>query len=205
MAKEIRVPQLGESVTEATIGKWFKAEGDAVKVDEPLVELETDKVTVEVPAPAARRPVIDRSATRADRECRRAPWRHRGRRGGCCRSAQGGGKARKSRRAEEGGRASASGCRERRGQAAVARGAQDRRREQARSRRSIAGSGKDGRLTKGDVLAEITKPTPPPAFQLPPAAPAQPAVLKGAFARRPMPSARSACACRGCARPSRAA
>src|SRR5688572_11792470 len=53
MAKEIRVPQLGESVTEATIGKWFKAEGQAVKVDEPLVELETDKVTVEVPAPAA--------------------------------------------------------------------------------------------------------------------------------------------------------
>src|SRR5947199_149494 len=52
MAKEIRVPQLGESVTEATIGKWFKAQGDAVKVDEPLVELETDKVTVEVPAPA---------------------------------------------------------------------------------------------------------------------------------------------------------
>jgi 2-oxoglutarate dehydrogenase E2 component (dihydrolipoamide succinyltransferase) len=50
---EIRVPALGESVTEATIGKWFKKAGDAVAVDEPLVELETDKVTIEVPAPAA--------------------------------------------------------------------------------------------------------------------------------------------------------
>jgi 2-oxoglutarate dehydrogenase E2 component (dihydrolipoamide succinyltransferase) len=49
---EIRVPTLGESVTEATIGKWFKKAGDAIKVDEPLVELETDKVTIEVPAPS---------------------------------------------------------------------------------------------------------------------------------------------------------
>src|SRR6266702_8184006 len=50
---EIRVPTLGESVTEATIGKWFKKPGEAVAVDEPLVELETDKVTIEVPSPAA--------------------------------------------------------------------------------------------------------------------------------------------------------
>src|SRR6478672_5726273 len=50
---EIRVPTLGESVTEATIGKWFKQIGEPVAVDEPLVELETDKVTIEVPAPAA--------------------------------------------------------------------------------------------------------------------------------------------------------
>jgi len=50
---EIRVPTLGESVTEATIGRWFKKPGEAVAVDEPLVELETDKVTIEVPAPAA--------------------------------------------------------------------------------------------------------------------------------------------------------
>jgi 2-oxoglutarate dehydrogenase E2 component (dihydrolipoamide succinyltransferase) len=50
---DVRVPALGESVTEATIGKWFKKPGDPVAVDEPLVELETDKVTIEVPAPAA--------------------------------------------------------------------------------------------------------------------------------------------------------
>jgi 2-oxoglutarate dehydrogenase E2 component (dihydrolipoamide succinyltransferase) len=53
MATEIRVPTLGESVVEATVGQWFKQAGDAVAADEPLVELETDKVTVEVPAPAS--------------------------------------------------------------------------------------------------------------------------------------------------------
>ncbi|HEY1243530.1 MAG TPA: 2-oxoglutarate dehydrogenase complex dihydrolipoyllysine-residue succinyltransferase [Hyphomicrobiaceae bacterium] len=53
MTIEIKVPALGESVTEATVGQWFKKPGEAVKADEPLVELETDKVTVEVPAPAA--------------------------------------------------------------------------------------------------------------------------------------------------------
>ena len=52
MATEIRVPTLGESVSEATIGRWFKKAGDAVKADEPLCELETDKVTLEVNAPA---------------------------------------------------------------------------------------------------------------------------------------------------------
>src|ERR1700691_4473367 len=52
MTIEIKVPAMGESVTEATISKWFKKEGDTVKRDEPLLELETDKVTVEVPAPA---------------------------------------------------------------------------------------------------------------------------------------------------------
>jgi 2-oxoglutarate dehydrogenase E2 component (dihydrolipoamide succinyltransferase) len=53
MSIEIKVPTLGESVTEATIARWLKNEGDAVKRDEPLVELETDKVNVEVPSPAA--------------------------------------------------------------------------------------------------------------------------------------------------------
>jgi 2-oxoglutarate dehydrogenase E2 component (dihydrolipoamide succinyltransferase) len=53
MAIEIRVPTLGESVSEATIGKWFKKPGEAVRADEPVVELETDKVTLEVNAPAS--------------------------------------------------------------------------------------------------------------------------------------------------------
>ena len=52
-ATEIRVPTLGETVSEATVGTWFKKVGDTVKADEPLLELETDKVTIEVPAPAA--------------------------------------------------------------------------------------------------------------------------------------------------------
>ncbi len=53
MSTEIRVPTLGESVAEATVGQWFKQAGDRVTADEPLVELETDKVTVEIPAPAS--------------------------------------------------------------------------------------------------------------------------------------------------------
>ncbi|WP_169195761.1 2-oxoglutarate dehydrogenase complex dihydrolipoyllysine-residue succinyltransferase [Devosia sp. MC1541] len=53
MSTEIRVPTLGESVSEATIGQWYKKVGDTVTADEPLVELETDKVTIEVPAPAS--------------------------------------------------------------------------------------------------------------------------------------------------------
>src|SRR5882757_5653765 len=50
---EIRVPTLGESVTEATVAKWLKQPGETIERDEPVVELETDKVTLEVPAPAA--------------------------------------------------------------------------------------------------------------------------------------------------------
>ena len=53
MATEVRVPTLGESVSEATIGTWLKKVGDTVKVDEPLVELETDKVSIEVPSPVS--------------------------------------------------------------------------------------------------------------------------------------------------------
>ena len=89
-------PRSGESVTEATIGQWFKKVGDAVAADEPLVELETDKVTIEVPAPAAG--VLDEIAAKdgetvgvgallgADRRrasrCRQAGARSRGGRAG---------------------------------------------------------------------------------------------------------------------------
>lgn len=51
MTKQIKVPSLGESITEAIVARWFKSVGDAVALDEPLVELETDKVTVEIPSP----------------------------------------------------------------------------------------------------------------------------------------------------------
>ena len=53
MTIEIRVPTLGESVTEATVARWLKQPGETITRDEPVVELETDKVTLEVPAPAA--------------------------------------------------------------------------------------------------------------------------------------------------------
>ncbi|WP_331709209.1 biotin/lipoyl-containing protein, partial [Sphingomonas sp. CCH20-B6] len=53
MATEVKVPVLGESITEATLGEWLKRPGEAVKADEPIASLETDKVSVEVPAPVA--------------------------------------------------------------------------------------------------------------------------------------------------------
>ena len=53
MAEKITVPTLGESVTEATVSKWLKSQGEEVIADEPLVELETDKVNVEVPSPTS--------------------------------------------------------------------------------------------------------------------------------------------------------
>ena len=53
MATEVKVPALGESITSATVARWIKHPGEAVVADEPLVELETDKVTVEVNAPVA--------------------------------------------------------------------------------------------------------------------------------------------------------
>ena len=53
MSEKIVVPVLGESITEETVSKWLKNEGDAVEVDEPLVELETDKVNLEVPSPVS--------------------------------------------------------------------------------------------------------------------------------------------------------
>ena len=62
MAEKITVPTLGESVTEATVSKWLKSQGEKVSADEPLVELETDKVNVEVPSPT--NGVLDRIAVK---------------------------------------------------------------------------------------------------------------------------------------------
>src|SRR5690625_1393236 len=53
MAIELKVPEVGESVTEVFIGSWLKQEGDSVSADEPVVELETDKATMEAPAPVS--------------------------------------------------------------------------------------------------------------------------------------------------------
>ncbi len=145
------VPALGESVTEATVAKWFKQVGDAVAADEPLVELETDKVTVEVNAPAA--------GTLTESLPPRAP-----------RSTSA-----RARRIGEGGGGSGqgqAGCRTRCGQAAPAGRSPARpprpkpntrrrpRRPSSSPRRAstpstIAGTGKDGRITKGDALAAV--------------------------------------------------
>ena len=171
MATEIRVPTLGESVTEATVGKWFKKPGDAVEGDEPLVELETDKVTLEVAAPAAG--VLGEIAAKDGETVarRRAARPDHGRRGGAA--------ARGAGRREARGRRT---CAERpppppAAAAAPAETAAGRRRrprprcagsppKPASIPATVAGTGKDGRVTKGDMLAAIERaaaqPTPAP-------------------------------------------
>src|SRR5262249_42571242 len=153
---EIRVPTLGESVTEATIGRWFKKAGDEVKVDEPLVELETDKVTIEVPAPTAGvlsgiaakdgetvsvgallgeiKPGAGAAAAPAAPETPTRPHP----------------RARGARRAQARVKPAPA-------EAALAPSVRKLATEAGIDASSVPGSGKDGRLSKGDMLAEIER------------------------------------------------
>ena len=153
---EIRVPTLGESVTEATIGRWFKKAGDAVAVDEPLVELETDKVTIEVPAPSAGTlsEIVAADGTtvavgallgqitegaagcKARRRSRQARRCCSGRR--CCRAPAPAAKAPPA-------------------DAPLAPSVRKLSAETGIDASTVPGSGKDGRVTKGDMLAAIER------------------------------------------------
>jgi 2-oxoglutarate dehydrogenase E2 component (dihydrolipoamide succinyltransferase) len=169
MAKEIRVPQLGESVTEATIGKWFKAQGDAVKVDEPLVELETDKVTVEVPAPAGG--VLASIAVQPGQTVNVGALLGAIEEGAAGTAApkpeaKPAAKTEEAKKAAEPAPAAAAEAKPL--SPAVRKIVEENKIDPA----SVAGTGKDGRLTKGDVLSEIAKPAAPAVIQFPAAAPA---------------------------------
>ena len=171
MATEIRVPTLGESVSEATIGRWFKKPGDAVKADEPLVELETDKVTLEVNAPAAGTlGDIARQGRRDGGAGRAARLDRRGRRCGAARRQSA--EAPKPAPVASAGARHASASRgfgrpPRRllGGALLGRGAPGQtvppsrasRPRAASTRRASPERGKDGRVTKGDMLAAIAR------------------------------------------------
>jgi len=155
---EIRVPTLGESVTEATIGKWFKKPGDAVAVDEPLVELETDKVTIEVPAPAAG-VLGDIAAKEGDTVAVGAVLG---------RIKEGAGAA-PAKAAAQPAPPSAAPAPPKPAAAAPAPLAPSVRKlaaETGMDAAAVAGTGKDGRVTKGDMLAAIeraaSQPTPVP-------------------------------------------
>ncbi len=158
MATEIRVPSLGESVTEATVATWFKAKGEAVKADEPLVELETDKVTLEVPAPASG---VLADVIIAEGETVEV---------GTVLGSVAEGEAVSARAAEKPVAA-----------APVAEKAEEEAKplspavrklvaENDISADDVKGTGKDGRITKGDVLAHMEAPVPAPV----PAAPVTP-------------------------------
>ena len=80
MPVSVTLPALGESVTEGTVTRWLKQEGDTVEVDEPLLEVSTDKVDTEIPSPAAGRPARDHGRRGRDRRGRRRAGGHRRRR-----------------------------------------------------------------------------------------------------------------------------
>ncbi|WP_264050072.1 2-oxoglutarate dehydrogenase complex dihydrolipoyllysine-residue succinyltransferase [Methylobacterium flocculans] len=187
MATDIVVPTLGESVSEATIGRWFKKPGDTVAADEPLVELETDKVTLEVNAPAAGElgEILAKDGETVEP----------GALLGSIVEASGGAKAapkkaeapaEESRKAAEAPAQESSAGYGNHGDAAPpqARESGDHgpavakmARESGIDPSSLNGSGKDGRVTKGDMLEATAKgpaPAPAPAKEAKPAAPRAP-------------------------------
>jgi 2-oxoglutarate dehydrogenase E2 component (dihydrolipoamide succinyltransferase) len=171
MATEIRVPDLGESVAEATVAKWLKRQGDAVAVDEPLVELETDKVTLEVPAPAAGTLIEILAAEGANLPVGAV----------LCRIADGAAAPRPSPLPAGGEREQHPDARNKSAPAGEALSALDRAGPAARKlaaesgldMATIAATGPGGRISKADVLtalawpAAVATPVPMPAPSLP--------------------------------------
>jgi len=167
MAKEIRVPALGESVTEATIAKWFRKPGEAVKADEPLVELETDKVTVEVPAPA--------SGKLSSISAEPGTTVNVGALLGLIEEGAAG--SAPSKAAEGPKKAEAAPAAAKAADQTLSPAVRKMVEENKVDTSAVAGTGKDGRLTKGDVIAHLEKP----------AAEAKPLVIPAA----PAPAARA--------------
>jgi len=166
MSTEIRVPTLGESVTEATIGRWFKKAGDAVSADEPLVELETDKVTVEVPAPAA--------GVLSEIKAKNGETVSVGAVLGSINEGAGAKAAPKAAAAAPAKAEAPASPAPAPAQKASDQQAPSVRRLAAESGvdpASVAGSGKDGRVTKGDMLATIAAGTQAPAVARAPSPP----------------------------------
>jgi 2-oxoglutarate dehydrogenase E2 component (dihydrolipoamide succinyltransferase) len=161
MSKDIKVPTLGESVVEATIGKWFKTEGDAVTADEPLVELETDKVTVEVPAPASGR--LEKIVAAAGTTVAVGALL-----GTIAEGAAGAAPSAPAPKKPEAAptlapiKATASEALSPAVRKAVV--------ENAINPAEVTGTGKDGRITKGDVISHLEKPVAPPPATAPAAA-----------------------------------
>ena len=161
MAIEIRVPTLGESVTEATIGRWFKKAGEAVAMDEPLVELETDKVTVEVPSPV--------SGTLASIAAKDGDTVAVGALLGAINEGAGGAKpapraeAKPAAKAPRPAPAAAPAAAKKAADAPLMPSVRKLAAESGVEPAGVSGSGKDGRVLKGDLLAAIASAAPSPA------------------------------------------
>jgi 2-oxoglutarate dehydrogenase E2 component (dihydrolipoamide succinyltransferase) len=189
MATEIRVPTLGESISEATVGKWFKKAGDPVQADEPLVELETDKVTLEVNAPSAG--VLSEIAAETGQTVAIGALLGQVAAGAAIPApAQPPAAAAKLAPESAPAAAAATPSSNAAGTAmppapAAAKIAAEDKIDLA----SITGSGKRGQVLKGDVLAAVAAAQAPAPVVIP--APLQPPVATPASAPAPMPAART--------------
>lgn len=181
MATEIKVPSLGESVTEATVAKWFKEPGDAVAIDESLCELETDKVTVEVPSPVSGVLKAITAAEGADVDV-----------GAVLGSIDEGAVAKEKAAVapevtpEAAPQATPEPAAPAAAQATLSPAVSKLITENNLNPAAIKGSGKDGRLVKGDVLAHLegqATPAPTPALGAP--APSAPAPQAAQYPPRP--------------------
>jgi 2-oxoglutarate dehydrogenase E2 component (dihydrolipoamide succinyltransferase) len=166
---DIRVPTLGESVTEATIGKWFKRPGDAVAVDEPLVELETDKVTIEVPSPAAG-VLAEIAAKDGDTVAVGALLGQISDGAGAAAAKAEPAKAKAEAKAAEAKPAEAKAVPQAKAETPLAPSVRRLEAESGIAAATVPGSGKEGRVTKGDMLAAIERaaaaPVPVPTAQM---------------------------------------
>jgi 2-oxoglutarate dehydrogenase E2 component (dihydrolipoamide succinyltransferase) len=152
---EIRVPTLGESVTEATIGRWFKKAGDAVAVDEPLVELETDKVTIEVPAPSAG--VLGEIAAKDGETVAVGALLGQINDGAASAAKPAATPAKPAAAPAPAAAAPAAAPKAAAADAPLAPSVRKLSAESGINTATVPGSGKDGRVTKGDMLAAIEK------------------------------------------------
>ncbi|NVN43210.1 2-oxoglutarate dehydrogenase complex dihydrolipoyllysine-residue succinyltransferase [Asaia siamensis] len=191
MSVEIRVPVLGESVTSATITRWLKQPGQAVAADEPVVELETDKISVEVPAPQAGVLGNDLMASGAEVAV-----------GSVLGTLDPNGKASAS---STGSQAPAAQTPARAAPATAPQAPQPARDPMPAAARLMAeeqiapgsiaeGTGLDGRVTKGDVIARMEQPRPAEPVQPQASAPAAPAAPAPAALAAPSPAVASALA-----------
>jgi len=192
---DIKVPALGESVTEATVAKWFKSVGEPVKTDEPLVELETDKVTLEVPASSSG--VLSEILVPAGSNVEVGALLGRIQDGAAAKATPGNGQAKPAAAQQPAPAAQPAAAPQPQPQQPPAAAEAPPQPPSVRKLvaenqldpSAIPATGKDGRLTKGDVLAHLEHKAPAPAAPAPqpaakPAPAARPAAREGAREER---------------------
>ena len=170
MLVEVSVPQLSESVSEATLLAWHKKPGEFVQRDENLIDIETDKVVLELPAPEAGRADRDRQGRRRHGRQQRSDRHHRHRRKGACRQRRRSA-ARRPRHRQHPLRSQRRWRRQNRCSPAVSKAARrwrcqrraSWRRKQGVDLTQIEGTGRGGRVTKEDVVTQLAEPAAKPA------------------------------------------